>query len=328
MYMSYDVPGMVSVIVPVYKTEAYLQRCIDSILNQKYRNLEIILVDDGSPDGSGAICDQYARQDSRVRVIHQVNQGVSVARNTGLDAATGQYIAFVDSDDWIDEKMFDEMVAKAEDYQVEFVCCGKYWVSEDYSQQQNPAPDLSGIVTAAEALRLMFEGYGNGGCNKLFKKEKTEGLRFRTDLKAAEDSLFFTELLFRCKQAYMIQTAYYFYYQRGTSACHTKGLSRQKLDEVKAGRILVDMVKPYPMIHGMALESLALYTIPLITVAYLAREDDICKDLIRTSAKLLLVYCTSKRVKLISRLKYLLLYVMVRMHLPRGIVERIYEIYG
>jgi glycosyltransferase involved in cell wall biosynthesis len=101
---------MISVIVPIYKVENYLPACLDSILNSTYKDIEVILVDDGSPDGCGAICDRYAEKDSRVRVIHQPNQGVSAARNAGLDAAKGEYIAFVDSDDVIHPQMMETLL--------------------------------------------------------------------------------------------------------------------------------------------------------------------------------------------------------------------------
>ena len=100
----------ISVIVPVYKVEPYLRECVDSIINQTYQNLEIILVDDGSPDNCGAICDEYAAKDSRVRVIHKENGGVSSARNAGIEAATGSYIGFVDSDDWIEPDMYENLL--------------------------------------------------------------------------------------------------------------------------------------------------------------------------------------------------------------------------
>ena len=103
----------ISVIVPVYKVEPYLRKCLDSIVGQTYQNLEIILVDDGSPDGCGAICDEYAAQDKRVRVIHKANGGVSSARNAGLTAATGEWIGWVDSDDWIEPDMYERMLELA-----------------------------------------------------------------------------------------------------------------------------------------------------------------------------------------------------------------------
>ena len=99
----------ISIIVPVYRAEKFLPQCIESILGQTYENLEILLVDDGSPDKCGEICDEYAKQDSRICVIHQTNAGESAARNTGLDKASGAYIGFVDADDWIEPKMYERM---------------------------------------------------------------------------------------------------------------------------------------------------------------------------------------------------------------------------
>ena len=100
----------ISVIVPIYKVENYLHRCVDSIINQTYTNLEIILVDDGSPDNCPMICDEYAKKDSRIRIVHKKNEGVAVARNVGIDIATGKYIMFVDSDDFIENDMIKSML--------------------------------------------------------------------------------------------------------------------------------------------------------------------------------------------------------------------------
>ena len=112
-----------SVIVPVYKVEKYLRRCIDSILEQNYRDIELILVDDGSPDWCPEMCDQYQKKDKRVRVIHQKNSGVAVARNAGMRMATGDYITFVDSDDYIDREMYVSMFEIIEQYQCDVVMC-------------------------------------------------------------------------------------------------------------------------------------------------------------------------------------------------------------
>ena len=113
----------ISIIVPVYKVEPYLRKCVDSILAQTYKNLEIILVDDGSPDNCPALCAQYAKEDPRVRVIHKENGGVSTARNAGLDAATGEYVTFVDSDDWIDPDMYVSMMTRIREYGCDAVLC-------------------------------------------------------------------------------------------------------------------------------------------------------------------------------------------------------------
>ena len=113
----------VSIIVPVYNVEKYLRRCIDSILRQTLTDIEVILVDDGSFDSSGKICEEYARKDSGLRVIHQKNAGVAVARNTGLDIASGDYIAFVDSDDYIEPNMYQSMMQVANQYDCDVVLC-------------------------------------------------------------------------------------------------------------------------------------------------------------------------------------------------------------
>ena len=120
----------ISVIVPIYNTEKYLARCIESILCQTYTNLEIILVDDGSTDKSGDICDFYARKDNRVKVVHKENGGAAAARNFALNMVTGQYIGFVDSDDYTDIEMYQKLYEKAKQENADIVVCGYYGVQE------------------------------------------------------------------------------------------------------------------------------------------------------------------------------------------------------
>lgn len=115
---------LLSVIIPCYKVEKYLDRCMETVVNQTYRNIEIILVDDGSPDASGRMCDAWAERDSRVKVIHKENEGLGFARNSGLEVAVGKYVAFVDSDDYIDTSMYTELMAKALEKDADIVYCG------------------------------------------------------------------------------------------------------------------------------------------------------------------------------------------------------------
>ena len=121
-----DKKPLISVIVPVYKVEAYLGRCVESLLSQTYGNLEIILVDDGSPDNCGQICDTYAARDTRIRVIHKENGGLSSARNAGIDVARGEYLGFVDSDDWVDVHTYEWLLNMALEENVKLVCAGRY----------------------------------------------------------------------------------------------------------------------------------------------------------------------------------------------------------
>lgn len=116
--------GQISVIVPIYNVERYLRQCLESICSQSYRNLEIILVDDGSPDLSGIICNEYANRDSRIKVIHKKNEGLGEARNTGLDFASGEYIYFIDSDDWIESDMLFKLLSSMEENKADFVMSG------------------------------------------------------------------------------------------------------------------------------------------------------------------------------------------------------------
>ena len=127
---------LISIIVPVYNTGALLPRCIQSIQAQTYRNLEILLIDDGSRDDSGAICDAFAAEDSRIRVIHKENGGQSSARNLALDLAKGEYITCVDSDDWLeDETAYEKMMELMLQYQVKLVCGGRYDIDGDTGQR-------------------------------------------------------------------------------------------------------------------------------------------------------------------------------------------------
>jgi len=121
-----------SIIIPVYKVrQDYLEMCVESIRNQSFCNLEVILVDDGSPDNCGAICDEYAKKDARIKVIHQRNQGVSAARNAGIEAAQGEWIMFVDADDWLDKRFIELLMKKMKQVDAELVVCDiLYWNSK------------------------------------------------------------------------------------------------------------------------------------------------------------------------------------------------------
>lgn len=130
---------LLSVIVPVYRVEPYWRKCLDSLVDQTYANPEIILVDDGSPDHCGAICDEYAKRDARIRVIHRENRGLSGARNAGLDLATGDYIGFVDSDDFIDESMYSRMVELALKNAADIVMC-EFRIVTEKGLVANPDP--------------------------------------------------------------------------------------------------------------------------------------------------------------------------------------------
>lgn len=172
---------LLSVIVPVYNVEAYVGRCIDSILNQTYRNLEVILVDDGAKDSSGAICDSYGEKDSRVRVIHKENGGLSSARNAGLDVCRGEYITFVDSDDWIEPDAYENMLKTAWDLEVKLVCGGRYDVNSKTGKKTvGLCPLRTERISSEEMVARIFtwNQCDSSACDKLFHRSLLEKWRF------------------------------------------------------------------------------------------------------------------------------------------------------
>lgn len=194
----------ISIIVPVFNSAKWLNKCIDSIIEQTYNNIEIILIDDGSTDNSPEICDEYAKRDSRIRVIHKKNEGVSIARNTGIDTSTGEYIKFVDSDDWIEKDCCEKLVNIIEKESVDLVICGLN-VFQNNKLLRNPHLENKKID-----IREGFKEYKYinkifaAPWNKLYKKEKIlkkfkegqslgEDLAFNLDYLKGIDKIYVTE---------------------------------------------------------------------------------------------------------------------------------------
>lgn len=207
---------LLSVIVPVYNVEEYLVRCVDSILAQTYENLEVILVDDGSPDGSGAICDDFAAKDARVKVIHQENGGLSRARNAGLDAATGEYITFVDSDDWIEKDSYEHLLSLMERYQVKLVCGGNMDVDGGTGEKTlGVCPKKEELVTTEEFVGRMFlwQGVDSSVCDKIFHRSLLENFRFPVG-QVSEDVAITYKIVLGTDRAVFSEKPFYNYYHR------------------------------------------------------------------------------------------------------------------
>ena len=167
----------VSIIIPVYNVEKYLAECLDSVINQTYSNLQIIVVDDGSTDASGQICDEYAEKDNRITVIHQVNAGAANAKNTGLDNVKGDYVTFVDSDDWVELNWIETMTDAMEKYDVDVVECGFDRVYADSIGEGKIYQDGE-ILTVEDYFRQYNENWVSViFWNKLFKASLTKDIR-------------------------------------------------------------------------------------------------------------------------------------------------------
>ena len=213
----------ISVIIPFYNVKAYVNRCLESIVGQTYKNLEIICVDDGSSDGTSAILDEWAKKDDRINVIHKPNGGVSSARNTGLDAATGDYIGFVDGDDYLDHSMYETLYSALRKYNADIASCS-YYQGNDNNWKKGIGSDISFACDREEAVRkcLEMKHIFPSACLNIYSKLIVDGLRFRTDLKISEDRLFNYHAIANCNKYYHSEKCLYYYVERSTSAIHTR----------------------------------------------------------------------------------------------------------
>lgn len=232
---------LVSVIIPVYNVEKYLDRCIESIVSQTYEDIEIILVDDGSTDSSPEICDLWVEKDNRIKVIHKANAGAGWARNTGLDKSTGNYILFVDSDDYIDNKTVEECLAVALRDKSDVVMYGRTDVDNIGNKKIKPINSNKFIFKNDEVSEIVLpglfinqRGFGVGVCGKMFRSDviSDNNLRFRSEREfLSEDSLFLIELFANIKTVSILPENYYYYFQNNNSFSRTFKRDFQKMND-------------------------------------------------------------------------------------------------
>lgn len=242
-----------SVIVPVYNVEKYLKRCVDSILRQDYENMEVLLIDDGSTDKSGKICDELAKNSEKIKVIHQENKGLSEARNTGIDFAKGDYILFIDSDDFIEDEAVCELMSICNEKQVDVALCHQ---QDDYENVVSSVINKTEkfFCSGKEALAFMLEGVKIPGtaCAKIIKKEITNGLRFPAG-KTYEDAFFNTDLFLKADTVYCTTAPYYHYWHRKGSIT-TASFSDKNFDIIDAYTLNLEKVRAEaPQLEGLAL---------------------------------------------------------------------------
>lgn len=240
----------ISVIIPIYKVEKYLNRCVDSVLNQTLTDLEVILVDDGSPDGCGKICDQYAEKDERIKVVHKENGGLSSARNAGLDIATGEYTFFLDSDDWLEKDGLERLYNKAIETNVDFVRFRPYkanwpnlpalapYVDDPSCELRSGYYDCDAIkrevlprVLATDSMTL---GPTVSACMALYRSSfiRDNSLRFDEEVKNSEDVIFSAQAIYCANSFYYIEEAgiYCYYYNE---ASISKGFKPDRFEKLK-----------------------------------------------------------------------------------------------
>lgn len=209
--------ALISIIIPVYKVEKYLEKCIQSVINQTYENLQIILVDDGSPDNCGKICDEYAKKDHRIEVIHKSNGGLSDARNKGLEIAKGEYIGFVDSDDYIEADMYEVLYNLLKQYNADVSICNFYTVSQGKISIKNADNGIN-EYNRIEILKeiLLDRNIQSYAWNKLYKKELFDEIKYPIGKKYEDIGTTFY-LLEKCNKVVVTGKSEYYYINRQDS---------------------------------------------------------------------------------------------------------------
>ena len=289
---------LVSIIIPVYNVAVYFPHCIESILRQTYSNLEIILIDDGSKDESGKLCDLYAEKDNRIRVIHQENKGVSAARNAGLAVYSGEYLMFVDADDYISHDAVELLYNRIKS-DGSSLAIGQMTEVTDEKSEIHPMYKwmYDGVMTSSEAMLHFFgaEVLPAYSCAKLFHCSAFKNVTF-PPIKCREDEWIFPTILENCEKISMISQVVYYYVQRDTSAVHTKNnalgmdsvRSLLHLAEFFMSRDMVDNAKFYfnsAIYQAMGLEDitearkLLLSSFPVSERHVLIKKD--CRTLAR-----------------------------------------------
>ncbi len=230
---------LISVVVPVYKVEDYLEKCANSILNQTYKNVELILVDDGSPDKSPEICDKIAKQDKRVKVIHKQNAGVSAARNDGMKAATGDFIAFIDSDDWIEPEMYENLLNKQQENDYDIVFCGFNMIIDGVCFKVDEVERENFSKNYDISYMLKHENFKSRKNNVikssniqcfnvrfLYKREVLENIWFNEQLNFREDVIFLMNIFTKSNlKIACIDGCYYNYLIRNNSLSRGKDIN-------------------------------------------------------------------------------------------------------
>ena len=208
---------LISIIIPVYNVKPYLKKCVDSVITQTYKNLEIIIVDDGSTDGSGALCDEIGKQEKRIKIYHKENGGLSSARNYGIDRANGEYLGFIDSDDYIEKDMYETLLRLVLKDNAEMSMCAmcdvfggkEYWKAK-------VAEEIT--VTNAEAIKMALIGdvVSVSAVNKLYKKDLFDDIRY-PEGKTLEDAFVIVDLLSKCNKVAITSAQKYYYIHRNES---------------------------------------------------------------------------------------------------------------
>lgn len=293
----------ISVIIPVYNVEQYLEKCLDSILNQTYKNIEIILVNDGSIDKSGVICDEYSRKYNNIKVFHKENGGVSSARNLGIDNATGQYLAFVDPDDYIDPNMYEILVKKIVETNSDIAMCSFVYVKENENIVEDNS-DETLVFDKEEVLRRYYTAIkpfnASFLCNKLFKKELFKEVRLDTELIIQEDTEVLIRIFNKIKLVVYVGIPLYSYLIRSGAATEGEISKGKVTTDISLLKIYEYTEKNFPRYKSIALNNYVICSFNII-IGIIKNYDDYgvyYKSVVDRLKKVYLLILLDRNIKL------------------------------
>lgn len=303
---------LISVIVPIYKVENYLNKCVESIAAQSYSNLEIILVDDGSPDNCPQMCDEWTAKDSRVKAIHKENGGLSDARNAGLAVATGEYISFIDSDDWIEPEFMEVLLDAITTTGADIAECGTRLVDEDGNKLSARGVKADETLSTVDALvRLVNEaGIFQTVWNKLYRRSVIGDILFEKG-KYNEDDYFSYQVFDRAKKVTIVSKPMYNYLQRSGSIMGV-GYNPRRLEGLQARVLRMNYLQKYPETANLTRQNLVLDCMWHLQSILRHLEGQSQKDAKRTVLDILKSVSKVPSNKLTLNAKYKLWYSLFR----------------
>lgn len=269
----------ISVVVPVFNMEQYMSKALNSLLKQTYDDFEILLIDDGSTDGSSELCDEYAQRYDNVRTIHKENGGLSSARNAGIQHATGDYIIFPDPDDWVCEDYLETLVELKNTYNSDLEICG-YYVVDDRITKIESKEDERILLTQEEAINKLFVGGGYSGfaCNKLYHLDiiRNNGLSFDVELGMAQDLHFAFRYMLYCQTISYTSKRLYYYYQHIGGVTNIKApLTARKKSGLKTYEKLIGIAEAYlPQVVPAIRSTLVNLSLQFMYIYYDSKMQD------------------------------------------------------
>lgn len=313
----------ISIIIPVYNAEKTISRCLDSLVHQTYKDLQIIIIDDGSTDASFSICQKYQENDKRIDLLHQPNAGQSAARNLGMDHAKGEYISFVDADDYVKTDTYEKVINSIKNADALFF--GYVEKYEEVQHEKVVIPSVCGMMYMKDALYYCFTplDYSTVVWNKVFKKELISQVRFDTSIYQAEDDLFFAQASLHLKTVVLFNEPLYYYIQRKQSISHSfKHLEKwaSALDaKEKVLSLLAHNKNCYSLLHAKIYNDI----FPLVWNSYIAKEKKFSIELLCRIKPYKAFFLQAKEYSDSKKTKYTLLELMMKMNLPSSFVQRL-----